>query len=361
MVDAVDTPRIEGVDRRTLVILNPAAGQADPARVRRQIGGAFAVREASFDIVATTAAGDAERLAREAASLGYRAVVAAGGDGTVAEVITGLAETTVPLGIIPQGTANLVAANLGIPGDIERAVDAVLHGTPVPMDVGQLENGRYFALIAGAGWDAEVMRSATRELKDRLGFGAYLLAALRKVATPPSALFRITADGQEFRIRAATVLVANVGQIFHAMLPLQFKIAPATSISDGMLDICIFAPRTLPDVATVLWKVASKRYVGDQRMIYLQAREIRIEADPPVVAQVDGDVSGETPLVARAIPGGVHVLVPGMGPPRDDGKTVDRQEAQPIDRQQIESTRRRSTEKPEASRSTRDRRKRVEG
>jgi diacylglycerol kinase (ATP) len=300
-----------GSEDRTLVILNPAAGQADPERVRRQIGGAFAVRRASFDLVETTGSGDAERLARDAVRAGYRAVVAAGGDGTLAEVITGLAESAVPLGIIPQGTANLVASNLGIPGDVERAVETIVHGRAIPMDVGQLENGRYFALIAGAGWDAEVMRSATRELKDRLGFGAYLLAALRTVVTPPSALFRINADGQEFEVRAATVLVANVGQIFHALLPVEFRIAPATSVSDGMLDICIFAPRSLPDVATVLWKVASRRYVGDQRMIYLKAKEIRIEADPPVVAQVDGDPAGVTPLVARAIAGGVHVLVPG--------------------------------------------------
>src|SRR5690606_25044139 len=132
------------------------------------------------------------------------------------------------------------------------AVDIIVNGTPTPMDIGQMEDGRYFALIAGAGWDAEVMRAATRELKDRLGFGAYLFAALRNVASPPSSLFHIRADDQEFEIRAATVLVANVGQIFHALLPVEFKLAPATSVNDGMLDICIFAPRTLPDVAAVL-------------------------------------------------------------------------------------------------------------
>ena len=305
----IGSPLHDGNAARTLIVLNPTAGQTDTDRVRKQIGGAFAVRSASFDIVDTTCSGDAERIAREAAGLGYRAVVAAGGDGTLAEVITGLAGTDVPLGIIPQGTANLVAASLGITNDIDKAVDIIVSGYTIPMDVGQLQSGRYFALIAGAGWDAEVMKSATRELKDRLGFGAYLLAALKTVVTPPSALFRITADGQEFEIRAATVLIANIGQVFHAMLPLEFKIAPATSVSDGMLDICIFAPRNLPDVAAVLWKVASKRYVGDQRMIYLQAREIRIDADPSVITQVDGDPAGNTPLEARAIAGGVKVLV----------------------------------------------------
>ncbi len=277
--------------------------------MRRRIGGAFAVQGAPFDLVQTSAPGDAAELARQAAQLGYSVVAAAGGDGTIAEVITGLAGSDTTLGIIPLGTANLVAANLGIPMSVDQAVEVLVTGRSIPMDVGQLGDGRYFALIAGAGWDAEVMRAATRQLKDRLGFGAYLLAAARTAVTPPSALFRITADGQHFEVRAATVLVANVGQIFHAILPVEIQLAPATSISDGMLDICIFAPRSLPDVAAVLWKVASRRYVGDDRMIFLQAREIRIESDPPVIAQADGDVAGETPLVARAVAGGVAVRV----------------------------------------------------
>lgn len=278
--------------------------------MRRRIGGAFAVRGASFDLEETTGAGDAEHIAREAVALGYARVVAAGGDGTIAEVITGIAGSGVPLGIIPLGTANQVAANLGIPTGIDRSVEVVVNGTAVPMDLGQLADGRYFALIAGAGWDAEVMSFATRELKDRWGFGAYLFAGLRSVITPPSAAFKITADGQSFEINAATVLLANVGQIFSDILPVNFRIGPSVSFSDGLLDVCIFAPRTLPEVATVLWRVASRRYVGDERIIYLQAREISIESDPPVITQLDGDSIGETPLTARAIPAGVRVLVP---------------------------------------------------
>lgn len=298
-----------GNAERTLVILNPAAGHGDPKRVRRQIGGAFAVRGASFDLVETSAAGDAECFARQAADLGYRAVAVCGGDGTLAEVVTGLAGRSVPFGIIPQGTANLVATSLGLPHAVDKSVDVIVNGKPSPMDVGQLEGGRYFALIAGAGWDAEVMRGATREMKDRLGFGAYLIAGLKQSVAPPSALFRLTVDGHEIELRAATVLVANVGRILHSLLPVGFEIAPETSVSDGRFDVCVFAPRSLPDVAAVLWKVASKRYAGDHRMIYLQAREIRIEADPPVISQVDGDVAGHTPLVARVVPGGVRVLL----------------------------------------------------
>jgi diacylglycerol kinase (ATP) len=297
-----------GCSERTLIVLNPAAGQDEPTRMRRRIGGAFAVRGAAFDLVETRGAGDAERFAREAVSLGYRAVAAAGGDGTIAEVITGLAGTEVPLGIIPLGTGNQLAANLGVPPDIERAAEVVVNGSPIPVDIGQLADGRYFALMAGAGWDAEVMGFATRELKDRWGFGAYLFGGLRHAAAPPSSEFHITADDMEFDVRAATVLVANVGQLVYQLLPMDLRIGPGVSFQDGLLDVCIFAPTSLTDVAAVLWRVASRRYVGDQRMIYLQAAHIRVEATPRTVAQVDGEVVGHTPLEARAVPGGVRVL-----------------------------------------------------
>ena len=296
---------------RALIVLNPAAGQEDPVRVRRLLGGAFAVRGAPFDLVETAGAGDAERFARDAVRLGYRAVVAVGGDGTVAEVITGLAGTDVPLAVVAQGTGNQVACNLGIPRDVEGAVEVAVHGVPAPMDLGQLADGRYFALMAGAGWDAEVMTVATRELKDRWGFGAYLYAGLRKAIAPPSALYTITADGREFTVSAATVIVANVGQIVYDMLPVDLRIGPGVSFHDGMLDVCIFAPRTLSDVAAVLWRVARGQYVGDDRMIYLRARDVRIDSETPVVTQVDGDVVGETPLEVHAVERAVRVLVPG--------------------------------------------------
>lgn len=278
--------------------------------MRRQIGGALAVRNASFDLEETRGSGDAERLARDAVRLGYRAVLAAGGDGTIAEVISGLASSSVPLGILPLGTANQLAANLGIPPDIERAAEVAVNGVATPIDIARLGDGRHFALMAGAGWDAEVMSVATRELKDRWGFGAYLFAGLRRSMAPQNTTFTITADGNSFEVRAATVIVANVGQLVYDILPLDLRIGPGVSFQDGLLDVCIFAPRTLTDVAAVLWRVASRQYVGDNRLIYLQAREIRVEADPPTITQVDGDLAGSTPLVACAVPGGVRVLLP---------------------------------------------------
>ncbi|HEU0302527.1 MAG TPA: diacylglycerol kinase family protein [Longimicrobium sp.] len=296
---------------RTLIVINPAAGQADTERVLRLLAGAFAVRGASFDVTSTTEAGHAQRAAKEAVAHGYRAVVAVGGDGTVGEVITGLAGSDVPVGIVPKGTANQVASNLGIPTDIEAAVEVAVNGVPAPIDLGQLEDGRYFALAAGAGWDAEVMANASRELKDRYGFFAYVYAALRTGVKPPLHRYRIVADGREMRVRAAMVLLANMGQfVTKTIPPVQVTVAPDVSYQDGKLDVCIFAPRTVRDVAALVWRVTSRRFQGDPRLVYFQAAEISIQADPPAFTEMDGEPLGHTPLSARAVAGGVSVLIP---------------------------------------------------
>ena len=144
-IATLDGPELRAADpvsgpnaARNLIVLNPVAGQTDTNRVLRLLAGAFAVRRARFDVVETRGAGDAEAFARQAAAEGYRSVVAVGGDGTVGEVITGLVGTGVPLGIVPKGTGNQVAFNLGIPRGVEASVDVVVNGAPTPIDLGQV-------------------------------------------------------------------------------------------------------------------------------------------------------------------------------------------------------------------------------
>jgi diacylglycerol kinase family enzyme len=234
-----------------------------------------------------------------------------GGDGTVGEVLTGVAGTATPVAIVPRGTGNQVAHNLRIPRRVDAAVEVAVHGTAAAMDVGCLGDGRYFALAAGAGWDAEIISRATRERKDRWGFGAYVFAGISVGMVPPTARFRIVADGREMELDASLVLVANVGSFVAPYVPLAMRVAPSVSFRDGLLDVCIFAPGTPTGVAALLWRLGLGRYTGDPRMIFLQAREVSVESDPPMPTQVDGEVLGTTPLRARSVPGGVHVLVPG--------------------------------------------------
>jgi len=296
-------------DGRTFIILNPAAGQEDPAKLRRLVGGEFAARRAPFDLAETEYAGHATGLARHAVACGYRAVCVVGGDGTVAEAANGVAGTDVPLAIIPRGTANQLAHNLRLPSRLEEAVEVAVDGTPTAMDVGRID-GRTFALVAGAGLDAAVMASATRGLKDRWGFGAYIVAAVKEALTATPVPFHLTVDGQELDVRAVSVMLANVGELFTSFLPFALPLTPRPrrSWQDGLFDVVILAPRNLGDVANVLWKAARKQFAGDDRLLHFQATEVRIETDPPVAVQVDGDPAGVTPVAAAVAPAGVRVL-----------------------------------------------------
>jgi diacylglycerol kinase (ATP) len=295
---------------RNLVVVNPVAGQRDTNRVLRLLAGAFSVRRAGFDVVETRGPGDAVQFARDAAEQGYRSVVAVGGDGTVGEVITGLTGTGMPLGIVPKGTGNQVAFNLGIPRSVEAAVDVVVNGVAAPMDLGQVVGGRYFAVAAGTGWDAAIVNLATRELKDRWGFGAYIYAALRVGITPPTTRYTITADGETLEMDAAVVLTANMGLIVSNPPALNMRISPHGTHQDGKLDVCILAPRNASHAARMVWRMNRRRFAGDDRMIYLQAREVTVLSDPPVFTETDGEPLGETPLRVRSVPAGIHVLVP---------------------------------------------------
>lgn len=299
---------------RYLVLLNPKAkGGGGASAIRRRIGAAFAERDVPFDLVEPASAADAMAVARAGAGEGYRAVAAAGGDGTVAAALRGTAGTRVPVAILPLGTGNQLAANFGIPLSLEKSIDTALQGEVEAIDLGRID-GEYFALIAGAGLDAEVIAEATDDLKRRFGTAAYLMAGLRaglkNLMTPKSADFRIVADGDEIEVEATMVLLANVGQLAARPFPMDLQVGPEVSFQDGLLDVAVFAPRNAPEVAEMLIQMARRDYDGNDRMLFLQAREVRVEADPPMATQIDGELAGETPLVAEAEPLAGRIVIP---------------------------------------------------
>jgi diacylglycerol kinase (ATP) len=300
---------------RTFIILNPMAGQDDPVALRRRIGGAFAARGAAFDLVATERAGHATELAREAAHLGYRAVCVVGGDGTLAEAVNGLAGTVTPLALIPRGTGNQVAQNLRIPSDLEDAIEIAITALPSAVDLGRIGD-RVFTLVAGAGYDAATMASATREMKGRWGFGAYVFAAVKEALKAHPVDFRVTADGEVLEVRAVSVMLANVGELFAQFVPFPVPLGPRprSSWQDGLFDVVIVAPRHVMDVPGVLWKAVGKKFSGssDERLLHFQAREVTIEADPPIAVQIDGDPAGLTPISAVAVERGVWIIAPAL-------------------------------------------------
>ena len=126
----------------------------------------------------------------------------------------------------------------------------------------------------------------------------------------PAADFRIIADDQEVEVRASMVLIANASQLGAGPLPVEFRMAPGASFQDGLIDVCIYAPRNLPEVARLLWRVTRNQVGSDDQMIFFQTRRVRIEADPPVAIEIDGEPRGETPIEATVAPLAARIIVP---------------------------------------------------
>ncbi len=164
--------------RRALVILNPGSGQHDAEATAHTISARLQTAGMQVEVRLTTGPGDGLAWAEAAPGEGFDLVVAAGGDGTIMEVMSGLihSKADVPLAQIPVGTANLLARALTIPADLDGSLDAICTGRLARFDVGYLPtHDRYFALVAGCGYDARLIADASRELKNVLGFGAYVV------------------------------------------------------------------------------------------------------------------------------------------------------------------------------------------
>jgi diacylglycerol kinase (ATP) len=294
--------------RRAVIITNPAAARADErhllAAQRRLVDGGL-----QADIARTTAAGDGERLARRALADGVDVVVAHGGDGTAMDVAAALVGTGRPLGLLPAGTGNLLAGNLGIRRSWRAASDVILHGTPWVIDVGRLttaEGSRIFAVACGAGFDAELMRSTAARHKRLFGMGAYVATAVGLATTITRARLRVEADDGVLEAQAALVLVANCGQLIPGVLPLHAAVRP----DDGVLDVVVLDAASIPGAARVVWRMFVRRPHQDPGITFVRAGRVRVTAEPPLPVQADGEAAGTTPLTVEILPLALHVLAP---------------------------------------------------
>ncbi len=252
-----------------------------------------------------------ERVARRAVKHGCDVVVAVGGDGAVVRVASALAESDAALGIIPTGTGNLLASNLGIPHDVEQATDAVISGRIRRIDMGRVVTDgktRDFAVAAGVGFDADVIDHTAASQKLRWGKLAYLANALGQAGSIQNVDHEVTLDGSTEVMEAAQVFIANFGK----MLPI---IQPRRAIrpDDGYLDVIVVrASGPLPGLMAS-WEALRQRDLGSSsggRVFRARAREIRIETRPVRLVETDGNMVGRTPLVATVLPKALRVIVP---------------------------------------------------
>ena len=249
-------PELGQIPRQVWVVINPAAGQDQP--MLKSLNQAFQERGVAWEIALTKGKGDGERLARQAVQSGAELVMVYGGDGTVMECAAGLIESQVPLAILPGGTANVMARELGLPGDLEKSIHLALNPKSRirHVDMGQIEEKK-FLLRAGIGFEAEMVEGADRELKNRLGVLAYGLAALQALADPPLARYRLCLDGSEVACEGLACIVAISGNLGTQGIAL----SPKTDISDGLLDVFVVSKTDLPSLVSMAISVVSGRLV----------------------------------------------------------------------------------------------------
>jgi YegS/Rv2252/BmrU family lipid kinase len=246
----------------------------------------------------------APREVRRALDDGAELVFAWGGDGMVQRCVDVLAETDASLAVIPAGTANLFATNLGIPKNLEQAVTVGLHGARRRFDVGRF-NGERFAVMAGAGFDASMIRSAGG-LKDRLGRVAYVLSASENLRLKPFDA-RIRVDGVTwFKGLATCILLGNVGNLFGGI-----EVFKDARPDDGLLEVGVVTAQGPLQWARTLSRVTVGAAAGSPFVQVTKARSVEVELSRKVVYELDGgDRKKVKAFTVEVEPGAVNVCVP---------------------------------------------------
>ncbi|HWV34710.1 MAG TPA: diacylglycerol kinase family protein [Thermomicrobiales bacterium] len=288
---------------RIVVIANPAT-RVRARTIARILTGAVPPG-VSMELRWTDAPGAGVALAREAVRYAD-AVVAVGGDGTVADVASALIGTDVPLGILPGGSTNIVAREHGIPTDLEAAARLLFgrhHRRAI--DAGVC-NDRPFLHMAGSGFDSVLFEIANVDLKRRVGWMAYLPAAMQALRVPPVSYTVVTGEGEQFTQTSPLVLVANGASIIHPDL----RLSDTIRADDGWLDLMIVTATTPPQLASVIGRLMTLRFESSPLVIHRRVREVWVDASRLMPVQLDGDVVERTPAHFSIRQKAIHLIVP---------------------------------------------------
>ena len=233
-----------------------------------------------------------------------RAVVAAGGDGTV-RLVAEHTTAEMPLAVLPLGTENLLSKYLELPTEPEGIADLILTGWHIQLDAGQA-NGRLFTLMAGCGFDADVVRRLHHERTGNIHHLSYAKPILDSIRNYDYPLLRVdySAGNERLGLSGRWVFVVNLPRYAGGL-----NIAPAAVGSDGLLDICTFKEGSLWSALVYLGEVVLGQHETMEDFTHVQAAELRVESDAPVPFQLDGDPGGELPLEIRSLPGRLRVSV----------------------------------------------------
>lgn len=288
---------------KVLVVTAATVGPLVLESVRRS----FVAAQIPFDLLETRPDDPVSDRVRERLKAGYAVAAAVGGDGTVAAVAHALIGNGAALAIVPAGTGNLVARELGIPLDVARAV-ALLAGAFRRRRVDAMRiGGRTFLLNAGVGINAEVIDRTSRLGKALFGRSAYVGTAVWKVLQAKPQRLEITVDDETRVYQATDVAISNCGVLARALNPN----GPDIRVDDGRIDVCVLCMKTpleYPWYYLLKW-IAPKR-VNTIMHEYVARHRVVVRSDSPIAVQADGDIIGATPVEVEVLPSALEVCVP---------------------------------------------------
>jgi len=295
--------------RRMLVIRNPKAGSFLSQNSFLEAAGVIFKSDYNVYVYSTTCRGDATRIVAEEGQ-NYQRVVAFGGDGTLNEVINGLMRLPEKpvLGYIPAGTTNDFAAGLGLSRNVQKAADTVLDGVPTLLDVGLFGTDRYFSYVASFGTFTKASYSAPQDMKNVLGYAAYLLEGLKTLSDLRSYHLTVTADGRSFEDSFIFGAVSNAMSVGGVM---KFS-SGDVDLSDGLFEVLMIrSPKSLAALQQLLLDVTTRHYAECPQILYLKAAEITVSCDQPFAWTVDGEAAGElTEVHLVNCHNAIHILKP---------------------------------------------------
>lgn len=282
------------------LIANPVAGGNARPQIDR-LCRYFAGQGYDVDLCLSAARGDAEAAARAAREQGYTRIVAAGGDGTLNEVINGLAPSTIPLAFIPLGTVNVLALEIGLPFNLLAAAAVAVRGVPTPVCLG-LAGGRKFLLMAGIGFDAQVVRAVDSRLKRSIGRFAYVVAAMQALTRwQPPQLMVTLADGTVHK--AEGVIIGN-GRLYGG----RFSLTPHARLADDTFEVLLLRRSSRLALLRAGLCLLLHRPPAPRDGILLHTTQLSIAGTAPI--QIDGDDHGDLPCDFKTLPAGITLVLP---------------------------------------------------
>ena len=290
--------------RKVLAVFNPVTGRHTTEAIIAPLQNEAAARSVDLHVELTLYPGHAIEIAA-AAGNDVDAVIAIGGDGTVSDVVDGVEGLSIPVGIIPAGSTNVIAKELGIPRDLREAARIALgDGELIAIDHARIA-GKSLLHMAGAGYDAAIMRDTSRRVKRWLGWIAYLPPAIRHINYPLFPL-EVTVDDTVHQTDARLVLCAIGGTIISP----RFKVGDGIDRTDGLMDVCIYSPPTVGGALSAMGWIALGHPGRSRWLTQHRGRRVRLDARPGIPFEIDGDYRGELPVEIEMLTSPVRIYAP---------------------------------------------------